>query len=110
MEADMPKYLIKASYTAEGAKGLMKAGGTARRAAVQKMIKGLGGKLEAFYFAYGADDVFAICDLPDAASGIAASLVINASGAVHSSTTPLITPEEIDAACKKLPQYRAPGA
>ena len=52
----MPKYLIKASYTAEGAKGLMKAGGTARRAAVQKMIEGLGGKLEAFYFAYGADD------------------------------------------------------
>jgi uncharacterized protein with GYD domain len=110
MEAHMPKYLIKASYTAEGAKGLMKAGGTARRAAVQKMIEGLGGKLETFYFAYGADDVFAICDLPDAVSGIAASLVINASGAVHSSTTPLITPEEVDAACKKLPEYRAPGA
>lgn len=106
----MPKYLIKASYTAEGAKGLMKAGGTARRAAVQKMIEGLGGKLETFYFAYGADDVFAICDLPDAVSGIAASLVINASGAVHSSTTPLITPDEVDAACKKLPEYRAPGA
>lgn len=106
----MPKYVIKASYTAEGAKGLMKTGGTARRAAVQKMMEGLGGKLEAFYFAYGADDVFAICDLPDTASGIAASLVINASGAVHSSTTPLITPEEVDAACKKLPEYRAPGA
>lgn len=106
----MPKYLIKASYTAEGAKGLMKAGGTTRRAAVQKMIEGLGGKLETFYFAYGADDVLAICDLPDAVSGIAASLVINASGAVHSSTTPLITPDEMDAACKKLPEYRAPGA
>ncbi len=106
----MPKYLIKASYTAEGAKGLMKAGGTTRRAAVQKMIEGLDGKLETFYFAYGADDVFVICDLPDAASGIAASLVINGSGAVHSSTTPLITPDEVDAACKKLPEYRAPGA
>ncbi len=106
----MPKYLIKASYTAEGAKGLMKAGGTTRRATVQKMIEGLGGKLETFYFAYGADDVFVICDLPDAASGIAASLVINGSGAVHSSTTPLITPDEVDAACKKLPEYRAPGA
>ena len=106
----MPKYLIRASYTAEGAKGLIKAGGTSRRAAVQKMIEGLGGKLETFYFAYGADDVFAICDLPDAVSGIAASLAINASGAVHSSTTPLITPDEVDAACKKLPEYRAPGA
>ena len=109
-EADMPKYLIKASYTTEGARGLMKVGGTARRAAVQKMIGELGGKIETFYFAYGADDVLAVCDLPDAASGIAISLVINASGAVHSSTTPLITPEEVDAACKKLPNYRAPWA
>jgi uncharacterized protein with GYD domain len=106
----MPKYLIKASYTAEGAKGLMKGGGTARRAAVQKMIEGLGGKLEAFYYCYGADDVIGIFDIPDAASGIAASLAVNASGAVRLSTIPLITPEEVDAASKKLPEYRAPGA
>ena len=76
--------------------------------ALQKMIEGLGGKLEAFYFAHGADDVFGICDLPDAASCIAAVLVVNASGAVHVSTTPVITPEEVDAGCKKLPEYRAP--
>jgi len=106
----MPKYLFKASYTAEGARGLLKDGGTARRTAVQKLIEGLGGKLEAFYFAYGPDDALGICDLPDAASGIAASLAINASGAVRSSTTPLITPEEVDAASKKSPAYRAPGA
>ncbi len=30
----MPKYLTVASYAAEGAKGLLKEGGTARRAAV----------------------------------------------------------------------------
>jgi uncharacterized protein with GYD domain len=106
----MPKYMIKASYTADGAKGLMKDGGSARRVAVQKLIEGLGGKLEGFYFAYGGDDAIVICDMPDAASGIAASLVTNASGAVRLSTTPLITPEEIDAACKKSPVYRAPGA
>ena len=106
----MPKYLIKASYTTEGTKGLMKAGGTARRAAVQKMLEGMGGKLETFYFAFGADDVFAVFELPDAESAIAAGLAVNASGAVHVATTPLITPEEVDAACKKLPEYRAPGA
>jgi uncharacterized protein with GYD domain len=110
MEVGMPKYLIKATYTAEGAKGLMKGGGTARRAAVQKMVEGLGGKLESFYFTYGADDVLGICDLPDAVSGVAASLVTNASGAVRVSVTPLITPEEVDAASKKVPEYRAPGA
>jgi uncharacterized protein with GYD domain len=110
LEADMPRYMIKASYTAEGVKGLAKAGGTARRAAVQKMLEGMGGTLESFYFAYGADDVFAVFELPDAASAIAAGLAVNASGAVRVSTTPLITPEEVDAACKKLPEYRAPGA
>jgi uncharacterized protein with GYD domain len=44
----MPKYLIEASYTAEGAKGLMKGGGTARHAEVQKMGESLGGRLDAF--------------------------------------------------------------
>ena len=106
----MPKFMFKASYTAEGAKGLAKGGGTARRAAVQKMVEGMGGKLESFYFAFGEDDVFVVCELPDTASIIAASLVVNASGAVRSAMVPLITPEELDAACKKLPEYRAPGA
>ena len=31
----MPKYLFQASYTTEGAKGLLKEGGTKRRAAVE---------------------------------------------------------------------------
>ena len=106
----MPKFMIKASYTAEGARGLLKEGGTARRAAVQKIIEGIGGKVEAFYFAYGEDDAYVITDVPDTASGLAVSLAVNASGAVRLSTIPLITPEEIDAAGKKAVQYRAPGA
>ena len=106
----MPKFLIKASYTAEGAKGLLKEGGTARRAAVVKLVEGLGGKVEAFYYAYGENDAYIISDLPDATSGLAVSLAVNASGAVRLSTIPLITPEEIDAASKKSVAYRAPGA
>ena len=106
----MPKFMIKASYTAEGARGLLKEGGTGRRASVQKLIEGLGGKVEAFYFAYGEDDAYLIVEVPDAASGLALSLAVNASGAVRLSTIPLITPEEIDAAAKKSVQYRAPGA
>jgi uncharacterized protein with GYD domain len=106
----MPKFLIKASYTSEGAKGLLKEGGTGRRAAVAKLIEGMGGKVEAFYFAYGEDDAYIICDLPDSTSGLAVSLAVNASGAVRLSTIPLITPEEIDAASKKSVAYRAPGA
>ena len=106
----MPKFMVKASYNAEGAKGLVKEGGSGRRAAVQKLIESMGGKVEAFYFAYGADDAFVIADLPDAASGLAVSLAVNSSGAVRVSTVPLITPEEMDAASKKSITYRPPGA
>ena len=106
----MPKFLIKASYTTDGVRGLLKEGGTARRAAVVKLIEGMGGKVESFYYAYGENDAYVISELPDATSGIAISLAVNASGAVRLSTIPLITPEEIDAASKKSVAYRAPGA
>jgi uncharacterized protein with GYD domain len=106
----MPKFLIKASYSPEGARGLLKEGGTARRAAVQKLVEGIGGKVEGFYFAYGQDDAYVITDVPDATTGLAISLAVNASGAVRLSTIPLITAEEMDAVCKKSVPYRAPGA
>jgi uncharacterized protein with GYD domain len=106
----MPKFMIKASYSPEGARGLLKEGGTGRRAAVQKLVESIGGKVEAFYFAYGEDDAYVITDVPDATAGLAISLAVNASGAVRLSTIPLITPEEMDTACKKSTPYRAPGA
>ena len=106
----MAKFMIKASYNAEGARGLAKEGGSKRRSAVQKIVESMGGKLECFYYAYGDTDVYAICDFADPSSGLAISMAINASGAVRISTIPLITPEEVDAAAKKVPKYRAPGA
>ena len=106
----MPKMMIKASYNPEGARGLMKEGGTARVSAVRKLIEGMGGTVEAFYFAYGETDAFLIVDMPDEASGLAVSMAVNASGAVRLATIPLITPEHVDAASKKTVAYRAPGA
>lgn len=106
----MAKFLISASYTAEGTKGLLKDGGSGRRAAVQKTLDALGGKLDSFHFAFGKTDAYVICDVPDNVSGIALSLAVNGSGVVHATTTPLITVEEMDAACKKSTGYRAPGA
>ena len=105
----MAKYLVMASYTAEGAKGLLKDGGTKRRQAAEQAIKSAGGKLEAFYFAFGDNDAFVIIDAPDHASVAAASLTINASGAVRSRTVVLLTPEEIDQATKKRTTYTPPG-
>jgi len=106
----MAKYLISGSYTTDGTRGLMAEGGSARKAAVEKALSGLGGKLEAIYFAYGDTDVYCIADIPDAASALALSLVVNASGAVNIKTTPLLTVAEVDAATKKSVAYRPAGA
>ncbi|PYR22738.1 MAG: GYD domain protein [Acidobacteria bacterium] len=106
----MPKYLITASYTAQGVKGLLKDGGTSRRAVVQRAAESVGGKLESLYFAFGDHDAIVICDLPDNAAATALSLTISATGSVRLTTTPLITAEEVDAAAKKSVSYRAPGA
>jgi len=105
----MAKYLLAASYTAEGAKGVMKDGGTKRRQAAEQAINSAGGKLEAFYFAFGDNDAYVIVDAPDNASVAAMSLTISASGAVNTKTVVLLTPEEIDQASKKGTTYTAPG-
>lgn len=105
----MAKYLIAASYTAEGARGLLKDGGSKRRQAAAEAIKSAGGKLEAFYFAFGDTDAYVIVDAPDHATVSAASLAITGSGAVRTKTVVLLTPEEIDQAAKKVVKYRAPG-
>ncbi|MFN2447355.1 MAG: GYD domain-containing protein [Vicinamibacterales bacterium] len=106
----MPKFMVRVSYNADGARGLVKEGGTGRRAAVQKVIENLGGRMETFYFAYGDHDAFIIADFPDPSAGLAVSLAVNGSGAVRASTVPLITPEDMDAACKRSVAYKAPGA
>lgn len=38
----MPKYLAQCNYVDEGVKGLLKEGGTNRRAAVEKLVKLMG--------------------------------------------------------------------
>ncbi len=106
----MSKYLISASYTVEGTKGLIKGGGgTARRAAIQQTLESVEGKLESMYYAFGGDDVYVIADAPDNVSAAAVALRVNASGAAVVKTTVLLTPEEMDKAASKTITYRAPG-
>lgn len=106
----MAKYLIQASYTAEGSKGLLKEGGTGRRRAVDEVVAGLGGTVEAMYYAYGEDDVVTIVDFPDTTSMAAVSLMVKASGALQTRATPLLTVEEIDEAARKQAAFRPPTA
>jgi uncharacterized protein with GYD domain len=105
----MPKYLITANYVGDGIKGLLKEGGTSRRAAVDKALQSVGGKVEAFFYAFGDADAFVIVDVPDNTSMAALALTVAASGVVTLKTTVLMTPEEVDKAIKKAPTYRAPG-
>jgi uncharacterized protein with GYD domain len=105
----MKKYLITASYNANGTKGLLADGGSRRRAEVQKMLTGIGGKMESFYFSFGENDVYIVAELPDDASAAAAVLRVKATGLVSISTTVLLTPEDIDIASKKSVSYLAPG-
>jgi uncharacterized protein with GYD domain len=105
----MKKYLIKASYNANGTKGLIEDGGSKRKSEIQKMLEGVGGKLESFYFAFGEHDVYVIMELPDDISAAAVGLGVNSSGLVSVSTTVLLSPEDMDKASKKSISYRAPG-
>ena len=105
----MPKYLIQGSYSADGAKGLLKDGGSKRRAVVETMTKGLGGRVESFYYAFGDTDAYAVIEVPDNVAAAAVSLAVNANGAVSLKLTPLLTAEEIDEATKKTITYQAPG-
>ena len=105
----MPKYLYHANYVGDGVKGLLKEGGTSRHAAIDEMVKSLGGTLENFYYAFGETDVYAIVELPDNVTAAAFALTVSASGTATVKTTVLITPEEVDEVRKKTPSYRPPG-
>jgi len=109
----MAKYLVRSCYSVEGLQGLIKEGATSRRDAVEKVVKSLGGTLEAYYYAFGDTDLYFIMDLPDNVSAAAGSLIGNAPGTAKMTVTVLLTPEEVDRATdlagKKMAEYRPPG-
>jgi uncharacterized protein with GYD domain len=105
----MPRYLIRGSYTVDGIKGVLKEGGTGRRKAVEAAVKAMGGRLEAFYFALGEDDVVAIVEGSDNIGAVTFSMGVAATGTVKTKTTVLLTPEEIDEAAKRTLSFRAAG-
>lgn len=104
----MPKYLLRASLTEDGLKGTLKEGGTRRREVVAKLAESVGGRLEAFYYAFGDTDIYAIFDAPDNISTAAASVTVAASGVASIETVVLITPEEMDQVAQKHADYTPP--
>lgn len=105
----MPKYLVIGSYTAQGAKGVMQEGGSARREAAKRAIESVGGTMESFYFGFGGDDVYLVYDAPSHAAASSVSLTVSSAGGFEARTVVLIMPEEIDEAARMSPTYRPPG-
>jgi uncharacterized protein with GYD domain len=106
----MPRFLIEASYTLEGVKGVQSAGGSSRRAAVARVAESVGGRLESFDFAFGEPDAYVIVDLPNNESAAAVALAVNAAGGAKARTIVLLTPEQVDDAAKRSVDYQPPGA
>jgi len=107
----MAKYLVQASYSPDGLKGVLKEGASNRVAVVKAMMEGLGGSMEAFYFGFGDSDLYVLADLPDNTAAAAVAAAVGSSGALSSyQTTVLLTAEEIDAAAKMAVSYRPPGS
>ena len=105
----MAKYLFEARYTAEGTKGLVRDGGSGRRAAVEKACAAAGGRLESMYFAFGGVDAYVIADLPSNIAAASLALAVNQAGGASAKTVVLMTAEETDEAAKKAVAYRPPG-
>ena len=105
----MIKCLVTAHYTAEGMKGILKEGGTARVAAVERLFASLGGRLESFYFDLGSCNSYITMDLPDNVNLTTAALVVAASGTATTTYVTLTTAAEVDEAIKKSPTYRPAG-
>ena len=103
----MPRFLVIARYEAQGARAVMAAGGSTRRSVFAHAVLDLEGRLESFDFALGADDVYAVVDLPDPAAAAALSLSISGGGIATVRTVVLLTPEEIDRAARLHPDYPA---
>ena len=106
----MAKFLFKVRYTGEGLQGVMKAGGSERRAVADDLAKALGGAVESFHFAFGEDDVYVICDLPNDESAAAIAFTVSASGGATTRTVKLLTVEQVDSALGMQVAYTAPGA
>jgi len=108
----MPHYLIRGSYTADAwAKMIQKP--EDREKLYRELIERAGGKLQAFYFAFGENDVVAILEAPDDVTAAALSMAVAAPGHVRSiTTTPLMTAADGMKAMKKAGdmKYQGPKA
>ena len=99
----MAKYMIKASYSPEGIKGVMAKGGSARAEAIEKLAAGVGGAVDSVYFSFGSEDLYAIVDAPSNEAMAAIAGTVGQTGVLSSyETVVLLTPAQIDEAANDV--------
>jgi uncharacterized protein with GYD domain len=108
-ESAMARYMYIARYDSAGVQGVLAKGGSARAAVIEKAAADAGGRMVTFDFAFGEDDVFTLCELPDNRAAAAVALAVNSTGLAHVRTVVLMSPEDVDAAAKQQVSYTAPG-
>jgi uncharacterized protein with GYD domain len=105
----MPLFLVKARYSSDGIKGVIKGGGTARAEAVKHAIEGLGGTMHSFEFAFGDVDAYVRVEVPDNVAAAALCLAVSSTGLASTEAVVLLTAAEIDAAANQQVGYTPPG-
>ncbi|TDB75842.1 GYD domain-containing protein [Micromonospora sp. KC723] len=106
----MPKFLLKSTYTVAGMRGLASDGGTRRAEVVQAMVENAGGRLESMHFAFGEDDTYVLCEMPDHPTAASVAIAIEAAGGLRVQVVPVLTPAEVDEATHRTITYSPPGA
>ena len=107
----MPHFLVRFSYTPETWAKLIEAPED-RRAAVQKAVEGIGGRLHGFWYAFGEYDGYCVIEAPDNVSHASVAVAAIGSGALRrSEAVVLLTEEEMLQALTRARglEFEAPG-
>jgi uncharacterized protein with GYD domain len=110
----VPYYLYQIAYSPDALKAMV-ASPSDRKAAAEKLVEAIGGKLHHLFFAFGKYDVICLIEAPDDASMAAGALAVAAAGTTSSTATvKLMTAEEAMGAMRKagtaLGVYKPPMA
>jgi uncharacterized protein with GYD domain len=91
----MAHYLFQGGYAPEAWAGLME-NPEDRTAVVRAALESIGGKLEALYYVFGADDFVGLAEVPDNIQAAAVSIAVASTSRYRNfRLTPLLTAQEI---------------
>ena len=111
MQATMPLFLTRFSYTSETWNAMI-ARPEDRRDMAREIIESVGGRLQGFWYAFGQYDGYTLWEAPDNVKMASVALALSSRGAIKSQeTVVLLTVEETLEAARgaaKVP-YRRPG-